>query len=93
MAAAAVRRGAKSKVKPGLVGLKPQPKSLRAAKVVVCAGVNFPEGRKLRVAVVGGGPAGASAADELAKQGVETFLIERKMDNCKPCGGAIPLCR
>jgi len=23
---------------------------------------------------------------------VETFLIERKMDNCKPCGGAIPLC-
>jgi geranylgeranyl reductase len=23
---------------------------------------------------------------------VETVLIERKMDNCKPCGGAIPLC-
>ena len=38
-----------------------------SAKVVVCAGVNFPEGRKLRVAVVGGGPAGASAADQLAK--------------------------
>jgi len=35
---------------------------------VVCAGVNFPEGRKLRVAVVGGGPAGASAADQLAKE-------------------------
>ena len=34
---------------------------------MVCAGVNFPEGRKLRVAVVGGGPAGASAADQLAK--------------------------
>lgn len=62
------------------------------SQVVVCAGVNFPEGRKLRVAVVGGGPAGASAADQLAKDGVETFLIERKMDNCKPCGGAIPLC-
>lgn len=39
-----------------------------SAKVVVCAGVNFPEGRKLRVAVVGGGPAGASCADQLAKE-------------------------
>jgi geranylgeranyl diphosphate/geranylgeranyl-bacteriochlorophyllide a reductase len=28
----------------------------------------------------------------LAEGGVETFLIERKLDNCKPCGGAIPLC-
>ena len=49
-------------------------------------------GRKLRVAVIGGGPAGACAAETLAKGGCETFLIERKMDNCKPCGGAIPLC-
>lgn len=24
--------------------------------------------------------------------GIETYLIERKLDNCKPCGGAIPLC-
>lgn len=47
---------------------------------------------KLRVAVVGGGPAGACAAETLAKGGIETFLFERKMDNCKPCGGAIPLC-
>lgn len=47
---------------------------------------------KLRVAVVGGGPAGACAAETLAKAGIETFLFERKMDNCKPCGGAIPLC-
>eukprot|EP00490_Sorites_sp_Unknown_P029609 CAMPEP_0114667634 /NCGR_PEP_ID=MMETSP0191-20121206/34875_1 /TAXON_ID=126664 /ORGANISM="Sorites sp." /LENGTH=159 /DNA_ID=CAMNT_0001918715 /DNA_START=55 /DNA_END=530 /DNA_ORIENTATION=+ len=67
-------------------------RSLKDAKVVVCAGANFPEGRKLRVAVIGGGPAGASCADQLTKDGVETFLIERKMDNCKPCGGAIPLC-
>jgi len=57
---------------------------------VVAAGA--PLGRKLRVAVVGGGPAGACAAETLAKGGCETFLIERKMDNCKPCGGAIPLC-
>ena len=57
---------------------------------IVAAGA--PLGRKLRVAVVGGGPAGACAAETLANGGCETFLIERKMDNCKPCGGAIPLC-
>lgn len=44
------------------------------------------------MAVIGGGPAGGAAAETLAKNGVETFLIERKLDNCKPCGGAIPLC-
>ncbi|KAK9116718.1 hypothetical protein Sjap_015665 [Stephania japonica] len=49
-------------------------------------------GRPLRVAVIGGGPAGGAAAETLAKGGVETFLIERKLDNAKPCGGAIPLC-
>ena len=74
-----------------VTGLK-KTRCLTDAKVVVCAGLSFPEGRKLRVAVVGGGPAGASAADALAQQGVETFLVERKLDNCKPCGGAIPLC-
>jgi len=51
-----------------------------------------PLDRPLRVAVVGGGPSGACAAETLAKGGIETYLIERKMDNCKPCGGAIPLC-
>ncbi|CAE7189547.1 chlP [Symbiodinium microadriaticum] len=45
-----------------------------------------------RVAVIGGGPADASAADALAQAGIETYLIERKMDNCMPCGGASPLC-
>jgi hypothetical protein len=39
--------------------------------------------RKLRVAVIGGGPSGACAAETLAAGGVETFLIERKLDNCK----------
>lgn len=39
--------------------------------------------RKLRVAVIGGGPSGAVAADDLVKGGVETFMFERKMDNCK----------
>ncbi|WP_219729839.1 geranylgeranyl reductase [Sodalinema gerasimenkoae] len=46
----------------------------------------------IRVAVVGSGPAGSSAAEVLAKAGIETYLFERKLDNAKPCGGAIPLC-
>jgi len=46
----------------------------------------------LRVAVVGSGPAGSSTAETLAKAGIETYLFERKLDNAKPCGGAIPLC-
>jgi geranylgeranyl reductase len=28
----------------------------------------------------------------LVKAGIETYLFERKLDNAKPCGGAIPLC-
>jgi len=48
---------------------------------------------KYRVAVIGGGPSGACAAEILAQEkGIETYMIERKMDNAKPCGGAIPLC-
>jgi glycine/D-amino acid oxidase-like deaminating enzyme len=43
----------------------------------------LPAGKKLRVAVIGGGPSGACAAETLAKGGVETVLLERKMDNCK----------
>lgn len=46
----------------------------------------------LRVAVVGSGPAGSSAAETLVRAGIETYLFERKLDNAKPCGGAIPLC-
>lgn len=46
----------------------------------------------LRVAVVGGGPSGSCAAETLAKAGTQTWLFERKFDNAKPCGGAIPLC-
>ena len=46
----------------------------------------------LRVAVIGGGPSGSCAAETLAKSGIKTWLFERKLDNAKPCGGAIPLC-
>jgi len=70
---------------------RPLAVSTGAKRVTVVAGT-VPLNRKLRVAVVGGGPSGACAADTLASAGIETFLIERKMDNCKPCGGAIPLC-
>ena len=39
--------------------------------------------RPLRVGVIGGGPSGACTAETLAKAGIETYLLERKMDNCK----------
>lgn len=39
--------------------------------------------------VVGGGPAGATAADDLARQGVKVLLLDRA-GRIKPCGGAIP---
>ncbi|MFM8638442.1 MAG: geranylgeranyl diphosphate reductase [Betaproteobacteria bacterium] len=43
------------------------------------------------VVVVGGGPAGATAAHDLARQGRSVLLIDR-MGRVKPCGGAIPPC-
>ena len=94
MAAAGQRRKQRATLANGCTSTAQmhKPRTLANAKVIVCAGATLPEGRKLRVAVIGGGPAGASAADALAQEGIETYLIERKMDNCKPCGGAIPLC-
>src|SRR3972149_11153668 len=44
----------------------------------------------MKVAVRGGGPAGATAASILAKAGVETYLIEKDLNGDKPCGGGIP---
>ena len=41
------------------------------------------------VVVVGGGPAGATAADDLARQGRSVLLLDR-VGRIKPCGGAIP---
>mmetsp|Transcript_27529 Transcript_27529/g.37845 ORF Transcript_27529/g.37845 Transcript_27529/m.37845 type:complete len:440 (+) Transcript_27529:77-1396(+) len=50
-------------------------------------------GAKYKVAVIGGGPSGSCAAEALAKNpNIECVLFERKMDNAKPCGGAIPVC-
>ncbi len=39
--------------------------------------------------VVGGGPAGATAADDLARRGLKVALLDRA-GRIKPCGGAIP---
>jgi geranylgeranyl reductase len=41
------------------------------------------------VAVIGGGPAGATAAERLARQGHSVLLVNRE-GRIKPCGGAIP---
>lgn len=41
------------------------------------------------VVVVGGGPAGSTAAAELAKDGHKVLLLDRA-GRIKPCGGAIP---
>ncbi|MFN5994957.1 MAG: geranylgeranyl diphosphate reductase [Betaproteobacteria bacterium] len=41
------------------------------------------------VVVVGGGPSGATAASDLARQGKRVMLLD-KAGRIKPCGGAIP---
>jgi geranylgeranyl reductase len=41
------------------------------------------------VIVVGGGPSGATAAHDLARQGLSVLLLDRA-GRIKPCGGAIP---
>lgn len=42
-----------------------------------------------RVAILGGGPSGAFAAERLASAGVETFLFDEKLAWEKPCGGGL----
>jgi len=41
------------------------------------------------IVVVGGGPAGATAATELARDGLSVMLLD-KDGRIKPCGGAVP---
>lgn len=42
-----------------------------------------------RVAVLGGGPAGAHAAEKLSASGLDTILIDEKLAWEKPCGGGV----
>jgi len=44
-----------------------------------------------KVLVVGGGPAGSTAASFLAKNRIEVVLLEKDPAFVKPCGGAVPL--
>jgi len=43
----------------------------------------------MKVAVLGGGPSGAFAAERLAAAGVRTVLIDEKLAWEKPCGGGL----
>jgi flavin-dependent dehydrogenase len=45
--------------------------------------------RPKRVAIIGGGPAGAFAAAELARGGLDVLLFDEKLAWEKPCGGGI----
>lgn len=46
--------------------------------------------RVRRVAIIGGGPAGAMAAERLARGGARVTLFEEKRGWEKPCGGGLP---
>ena len=80
--------------KPHLMTSQTKHNSLNPRKLTIVALKSSPRltNKNFRVAVISEGPAGWAAAKTLAKGGVETYLIEHKLDNAKPCGSAIPLC-
>jgi len=42
-----------------------------------------------RVAILGGGPAGAFAAEQLASAGLDALVFDEKLAWEKPCGGGL----
>src|ERR1700716_1923514 len=42
-----------------------------------------------KVAILGGGPAGAFAAERLARAGLDTVIFDEKLAWEKPCGGGL----
>ena len=55
----------------------------------MAGGIGMSVTDKYDVVVIGGGPAGATAATDLARQGLRICLLDRE-GRIKPCGGAIP---
>ncbi len=45
---------------------------------------------RTKALVIGGGPAGSTAARFLAKNGHDAIMVERNLSFVKPCGGGIP---
>lgn len=45
---------------------------------------------RTQVLIIGGGPAGSSAARCLAENGIQALLVERNLSFVKPCGGGLP---
>ena len=43
----------------------------------------------MKVAILGGGPSGAFAAERLASAGVQTVVFDEKLAWEKPCGGGL----
>src|ERR1017187_1009613 len=43
----------------------------------------------MKVAILGGGPSGAFAAERLASAGVSTVVVDEKLAWEKPCGGGL----
>lgn len=46
---------------------------------------------KTRALIIGGGPAGSTAARVLAKYGIDVIILEKNLNYIKPCGGGLSI--